>query len=89
MTSEPARQLELMHLIGGDFALEQPRPLPPKVKLVGALMPRPVKPLPPEVEVCIAAVLRQATFPAHPCSHIPGCKTGLLTCSEQPVLELP
>ena len=66
MTSQPARELELMHLIGGDLALEQPRPLPPKVKLVGALMPRPAKPLPADLEVCIAAVLRRAAFPAHP-----------------------
>ena len=71
MTSQPARKLELMHLIGGDLALEQPRPLPPKVKLVGALMPRPAKALPSQLEVCLAAVLRQAAFPAQPCSHIP------------------
>ena len=70
MTSEAARELELMHLIGGDLALEQPRPLPPKVKLVGALMPRPAKALPSELEVCLAAVLRQAASPAQPCSHI-------------------
>ena len=74
MTSEPARQLELMHLIGGDFALEQPRPLPPKVKLVGALMPRPAKPLPPELEVCLAAVPRKTACPAHPCCQILGCR---------------
>ena len=70
MTSEPARELELMHLIGGDLALEQPRPLPPKVKLVGALMPRPAEPLPSEVEVCLAALLRQAAYSAQPCSHV-------------------
>ena len=70
MTSEPVRELELMHLIGGDLALEQPRPLPPKVKLVGALMPAPAEPLPAELEVCAAAVLRQAAFPAQPCNHI-------------------
>ena len=69
MTSQPVRELELMHLFGGDLALEQPRPLPPKVKLVGALMPGPAKPLPSELEVCVGAVLRQAAFPAHPYSH--------------------
>ena len=43
--------------------------VPPEVKLVGALMPRPAKPLPSELAVCIAALLRQAAFPAQPCSH--------------------
>ena len=51
MASKEARELELMHLVSGDFALEQPRPLPPKVKLVGALMPSPAKPLPADLEV--------------------------------------
>ena len=49
----PVRELEVMHLIGGDFAVEQPRPLPPKVKLIGALMPAPAKPLAAEIEVSI------------------------------------
>ena len=78
MTSQPVRELELMHLIGGDFALEQPRPLPPKVKLVGALMPRPAEPLPSELEVCVAALLRHAALPGQPCSRILRCKAGLL-----------
>jgi hypothetical protein len=51
MTSEAVRRLELMHLFGGDLALEQPRPLPPKVKLIGALLPLPAKPLPQELQV--------------------------------------
>ena len=51
MTSEGVRRLELMHLVGGDFALEQPRPLPPKVKLIGALLPLPAKPLPQDLQV--------------------------------------
>ena len=78
MTSEPVRKLELMHLFGGDIALEQPRPLPPKVKLVGALMPRPAKPLPSELEVCIAAVLRQIAFTAQLCTHILRCIASLI-----------
>lgn len=51
MGSRAVRELELLHLFGSDFALEQPRPLPPKVKLVGAIMPSPPKPLPQELEV--------------------------------------
>lgn len=51
MTSKPVRELELMHLVGGDLAIEQPRPLPPKVKLIGPLMPAPAQPLPAELEV--------------------------------------
>ena len=51
MTSEAVRELELMHLVGGDLAIEQPRPLPPKVKLIGPLMPAPAQPLPAELEV--------------------------------------
>lgn len=51
MTSEGVRRLELMHLFGGDLALEQPRPLPPKVKLIGALLPLPAKPLPQDLQV--------------------------------------
>ncbi len=34
-----------------DWAMEWPRPLPPNVQLVGALLPTRAKPLPPDFEV--------------------------------------
>ena len=64
MASKEARELELMHLVSGDFALEQPRPLPPKVKLVGALMPAPAKPLPADLEVSEERVTRSLSHDA-------------------------
>ena len=33
-----------------DWAMEWPRPLPPNVQLVGALLPTLAKPLPPDFE---------------------------------------
>ena len=41
------------HRYNSDFALEWPRPLPPNVQLVGALLPRPARPLPPHFQVPI------------------------------------
>lgn len=61
--------------------------VPPEVKLVGALMPRPAKPLPSELAVCIAALLRQAAYPAQPCSHFFRLVSPLI--SGQPILEDP
>lgn len=40
-----------MFLYNMDFAMEWPRPLPPNVQLVGALLPTQAKPLPPQFEV--------------------------------------
>ena len=40
-----------MFLYNMDWAMEWPRPLPPNVQLVGALLPTPAKPLPPSFEV--------------------------------------
>ena len=40
-----------MFLYNMDFAMEWPRPLPPNVQLVGALLPTQAKPLPPKFEV--------------------------------------
>ncbi len=40
-----------MFLYNMDFAMEWPRPLPPNVQLVGALLPTQAKPLPPIFEV--------------------------------------
>ena len=52
------------HRYNSDFALEWPRPLPPNVQLVGALLPRPARPLPPHFQVpiltfCVAVLQRQ------------------------------
>ena len=84
MTSEGVRRLELMHLFGGDLALEQPRPLPPKVKLVGALLPSPAKPLPQDLQVrhcshrlmsclydCALLAVALVAEPACPSHHAP------------------
>jgi len=40
-----------MFLYNMDFAMEWPRPLPPNVQFVGALLPTQAKPLPPKFEV--------------------------------------
>ncbi len=40
-----------MFLYNMDFAMEWPRPLPPTVQLVGALLPAAAKPLPPAFQV--------------------------------------
>ena len=40
-----------MFLYNMDWAMEWPRPLPPNVQLVGALLPTPAKSLPPSFEV--------------------------------------
>ncbi|KAK9838454.1 hypothetical protein WJX81_000210 [Elliptochloris bilobata] len=42
-----------MFLYNSDFALEWPRPLPPNVQLVGALLPRPARPLPPHFQAML------------------------------------
>ena len=60
MASKSTRGLEMMHLFSGDFALEQPRPLPPKVKLVGALMASPAKPLPQDLDVSCQAQVKNS-----------------------------
>ncbi|CAL5223535.1 g6067 [Coccomyxa viridis] len=62
MTSKPVRELELMHLVGGDLAIEQPRPLPPKVKLIGPLMPAPAQPLPAELEDFISGAGKEGVI---------------------------
>lgn len=51
LTSERARRLETLHLLNTDIALEQPRPLPPNVKLVGPIMAQPAKSLPLDLQV--------------------------------------
>jgi hypothetical protein len=55
LASAAARRLEVLHLFSAHFALEQPRPLPPKVKLVGPIMVRDAEPLPPHLQVCFRA----------------------------------
>ena len=40
-----------MFLYNMDFAMEWPRPLPPNVQLVGALLPTAARPLPANFEV--------------------------------------
>jgi hypothetical protein len=40
-----------MFIFNMDFSLEWPRALPPTIKFVGALLPEPAKPLPPNFEV--------------------------------------
>ena len=55
-TSPGVQQLQVTHgstmfLYNMDFAMEWPRPLPPNVQLVGALLPTQAKPLPPQFEV--------------------------------------
>ena len=47
-----------MFLYNMDWAMEWPRPLPPNVQLVGALLPTPAKPLPPSFEVHAAPPLQ-------------------------------
>ena len=47
-----------MFLYNMDWAMEWPRPLPPNVQLVGALLPTPAKPLPPSFEVRAAPPLQ-------------------------------
>ncbi|CAL8466391.1 g5927 [Coccomyxa elongata] len=42
-----------MFLYNMDFAMEWPRPLPPTVQLVGALLPAPAKPLPPAFQALL------------------------------------
>ncbi len=72
MTSGAVRELELMHLVGGDLAIEQPRPLPPKVKLIGPLMPAPAQPLPVELEVSKHALRSISALHSPPMSARPG-----------------
>ncbi|CAL5226001.1 g8804 [Coccomyxa viridis] len=45
-----------MFLYNMDFAMEWPRPLPPNVQLVGALLPTQAKPLPPIFEALLEGV---------------------------------
>ena len=40
-----------MFLYNMDWAMEWPRPLPPNMQLVGALLPTQAQPLPPRFEV--------------------------------------
>ena len=47
-----------MFLYNMDWAMEWPRPLPPNVQLVGALLPTPAKRLPPSFEVRAAPPLQ-------------------------------
>ncbi len=66
-----------MFLYNMDFAMEWPRPLPPNVQLVGALLPTQAKPLPPIFEVrtqglfwqCITALQLQRR-----------CRHGVMIC---------
>ncbi len=48
-----------MFLYNMDFAMEWPRPLPPTVQLVGALLPAPARPLPPAFQVGHHHLFRQ------------------------------
>jgi hypothetical protein len=49
--------------------MEWPRPLPPNVQLVGALLPTPAQPLPPQFQVCCRAA--PLLFLVWACMHAP------------------
>lgn len=54
----PVAHGSAMFLYNMDFAMEWPRPLPPNVQLVGALLPAAAKPLPPAFQVsCLCLAL--------------------------------
>ena len=59
-----------MFLYNMDFAMEWPRPLPPNVQLVGALLPTQAKPLPPIFEVC----MQHQLWPRIPALQLMRCK---------------
>ena len=61
LTSVAARRLESLTLVNSDMALEQPRPLPPALKLVGPIMARPAAALPPDLQV--ACLSNPCCFP--------------------------
>lgn len=46
-----------MFLYNMDFAMEWPRPLPPNVQLVGALLPTEAKPLPAKFQVLFSSAI--------------------------------
>ncbi|EIE24908.1 UDP-Glycosyltransferase/glycogen phosphorylase [Coccomyxa subellipsoidea C-169] len=50
LASPEARRLEMLHIVNSHMAYEQPRPLPPNVKLVGPIMAKPAAPLPPDLQ---------------------------------------
>ncbi|CAK0783984.1 hypothetical protein CVIRNUC_007187 [Coccomyxa viridis] len=52
----PVTHGSTMFLYNMDWAMEWPRPLPPNVQLVGALLPTPAKPLPPSFEALLQGV---------------------------------
>jgi glucuronosyltransferase len=52
--SLPVAHGSSMFLYNMDWAMEWPRPLPPNVQLVGALLPTRARPLPPHFEVGLA-----------------------------------
>jgi hypothetical protein len=74
LTSAAARRLESLTLVNADMALEQPRPLPPALKLVGPIMARPAAALPPDLQVaclsnpCCFARILQHVAAIHLCS---------------------
>lgn len=45
-----ARAREVLLLVSSDWAIEPPQPLPPAVKMVGAIPTRPAQPLPTDLE---------------------------------------
>jgi hypothetical protein len=67
-----------------DFALEWPRPLPPNVQLVGALLPRSARPLPPQFEVTRPSRSRSACLLGSPTGY-PSCAPR--RCSHAPRLS--
>ena len=68
LAARETRRLETMHLLSSDFALEQPRPLPPKVKMVGPIMAAPAKPLPAHLQVNLILLALHSTH-SHQSNH--------------------
>ena len=52
-----------MHIISADFALEWVRPLPPNVKYVGPLSPKPAQPLPADLQAMLSLQCPWARLP--------------------------
>lgn len=50
MRTPEAIAREVLLLVCSDWAIEPPQPLPPNVKMVGAILTRPADPLPAELE---------------------------------------
>lgn len=52
MRTPEAMAREVLLLVCSDWAIEPPQPLPPNVKMVGAILTRKADPLPAELEAC-------------------------------------